>query len=891
MQLQGHCNPISATCPSPDKQFVITADKGEDSLIAVWDAVSGDPIKTIIAPHENGVEAMDISPDGSLLVTLSAAEEGEAQFLGIWEIEGESVDPLHVSPLPVPDVQLKVHFHVKGNNEFVTTGRKKVVFWSWSEAELDYNIPMLSREDYANLGTNIGDFMHSVYLQTSNSAVTSTSNGNVILWDSNIEDEDLVGDALEGKCSFQHRALVKIVEMHTGSCITLLAAHDNLLVTCGSDGAVRFYDSNFRIIAWYEDIRAGGIQSLSFGKSRRPYSVANGEAAKKEVHFYIEDFVVATDTAQVIQVRASDFDEPLPANRKGSVILRGCDQRISCVATHPSEPIFLVASESGKIQAWNYETKETRAIKCLGKATPMSIAFRPDGEQVAVGCDNGNIRLLRWSTSKDLGELARFRIDPTVAYTKVAFSPDSLFLALCDTGRHVSLFRFLPEEVGPVDDLEVDQGKDKGQPGKGLEPSDGNENRSGWAYIGRYASHRKGIVGLSFAKGMEGEVYLATIGEDSKIVTYDVSNSCVIDGILLTGDPAIAARTSTPTSCLLHPVMPGLNEDLIISADDEYKFKLWNANTLTCRKTILGPTFGGPVATMINIPCHSNGEPCIAYAAKDRVVGLVKLPMEGNPDESMGLIAHPGEITAIASAYDGQWLITAGGEDLTINLWNVDTQALQCKSEESYLTLLEGGKEGELYKEIVEYFYYAQIREAPLKNLSPHDVDGKLILFNSYKAQIPKSLDVGRAKISEVPNMLRALGYYPSNADIKDIYGELTYTDYASSGKETTHITLEQFIRLYLNHRPVSGVSIAEIDRAFKLLEATSKDSRGITWAVLEGFLSERGEAISEKEMRTLVSTLIGDKASKLLLQQSGSHITSTDFARDVLGFEDVPSN
>lgn len=707
--------------------LVLLFDKVNHSHI-VWDAVTGDPVKTILAPHKTGVVAMDISPDGQLLVTLSAAEENEEQFVAVWDIGGESVDPLHVMVLPIQDVQIKVEFHVKSANEFVTTGRKKVVFWCWSGGDLDYNIPMLSREDYANLGTHIGDFMHSVYLPKSNYAVTSTSNGNVILWDSSVEDEELFSENITESpgCSFQHRALVKIVEMNAGSSITLLAAHNSLLAACGADGSVRFYDHDFRIIAWYEDIHAGAIHSLSFAASCDPYTVANtADTSHKEELFYIQNFIISTEAAQVIQVEAATFDEPIPNNRKGQVVLQGCDQRISCVATHPTEAVLLVALESGQIQAWDYEARAVRVIKSLGKKTkPLCIAFRPDGEQVAVGCDNGNIRLLRWSQKRDLGELARFRIDPSVTYTKLAFSPDSLFLATGDTGRHLSLFRFLSEEVGPVDELEVDQGKDKGQPGKGLEPSDGNENRSGWAYIGRYKSHVKPIVDISFSRGVDGEVFLVSIGEDSRIVTYDVSKSCVIDGVLVSGDPVVAERTGTSTTCLLHPPIAGLKEDLIISANDEFKFKLWNANTLTCRKTILGPTYGGPVATAIPIPQQPKGEACIAYACKERVVGLIKLPLSANPEESMGLIAHPGEISAIAPTYNGQKLVTAGGGDLTINLWQVNTETLKRTSEDSYLSLLEGGKEGELYEEIVQYFYYAQIRESPLKNTRPHEVSG-----------------------------------------------------------------------------------------------------------------------------------------------------------------------
>lgn len=43
----------------------------------------------------------------------------------------------------------------------------------------------------------------------------------------------------------------------------------------------------------------------------------------------------------------------------------------------------------------------------------------------------------------------------------------------------------------------------------------------------------------------------------------------------------------------------------------------------------------------------------------------------------MGLIAHPGEISSLSVSGDGNYLITAGGKDLTVNVWKINTQAVQ----------------------------------------------------------------------------------------------------------------------------------------------------------------------------------------------------------------------
>lgn len=43
----------------------------------------------------------------------------------------------------------------------------------------------------------------------------------------------------------------------------------------------------------------------------------------------------------------------------------------------------------------------------------------------------------------------------------------------------------------------------------------------------------------------------------------------------------------------------------------------------------------------------------------------------------MGLIAHPGEITDIAASSDGKFLMTAGGNDFSVNIWEIQTEILE----------------------------------------------------------------------------------------------------------------------------------------------------------------------------------------------------------------------
>jgi len=68
--LQGHRNVIQCCAVSKDKRWIVTCDSGIDSLVVVWDAMTGAPVKTYTNAHPNGVEAVDISDDCLFLVTL-----------------------------------------------------------------------------------------------------------------------------------------------------------------------------------------------------------------------------------------------------------------------------------------------------------------------------------------------------------------------------------------------------------------------------------------------------------------------------------------------------------------------------------------------------------------------------------------------------------------------------------------------------------------------------------------------------------------------------------------------------------------------------------------------------------------------------------------------------
>jgi hypothetical protein len=76
------------------------------------------------------------------------------------------------------------------------------------------------------------------------------------------------------------------------------------------------------------------------------------------------------------------------------------------------------------------------------------------------------------------------------------------------------------------------------------------------------------------------------------------------------------------------------------------------------------------------------------------------MPLDGNPNKTMGLIAHPNEVVDLCATKDGRYIFTCGGADLAVNMWSVDVspidQAIAMGGEgiEPFINLIEGGREG-----------------------------------------------------------------------------------------------------------------------------------------------------------------------------------------------------
>ena len=281
-----------------------------------------------------------------------------------------------------------------------------------------------------------------------------------------------------------------------------------------------------------------------------------------------------------------------------------------------------------------------------------AIEFTPDGTELLVAQYNGEIKILDATTGdfKKLSNALRASENkPYVAITQLIVSNDGMYFAVSDLNKAISLFK------------------------KDIKAADSSKGAE-WKFAGKIISHEVEVTSICFGDGLDENDLpihrLFSIGKDRRVFEYDVQN-CHPQNSNIVHDHFTIEQEALPSACIWYPSTDS-KEGLLLTANTEYKMKVWNPTNRSSRKTCLGPTYGGEIVKMKTLSVPNEEEKYIIYATAKKVIGLIKMPLDGNPNNTMGLIAHPNEITDFCASADGRYLFTCGGEDLSVKMWSID---------------------------------------------------------------------------------------------------------------------------------------------------------------------------------------------------------------------------
>ena len=758
---------------------------------------------------------------------------------------------------------------------------------------------------------NTPTFTQSIFLrdnQKGNTAITGTTAGYIIVW-----------DVCEALCKEDEvktdRRKIKTVDLlgkykkdkdkkgpSEKDRINILVNYENYIVIGSGGGTVNFYDYNFIIVRWFENI-CWMVKSISFDME---YAKAKDYKALGDDH-PIEDTAntsnfrclpfIISDVSATIKRVFNEKEEIITygdENLKYQEIYRGLETEITCIAVSPKKNLIAVGTRGqppknmirkkverrgdsilkekrfeyrAYVQLFYYpnhmkaireenkrkedeeekkkknekslkkddkrnklyqgkskikamedddELNENRFTNCFKKyfATdtyPTCLEFSPSDNTLMVGTsfqkilplnsENINAPLNDKQSILQIKEVAD-KEDKNAEIKEIQFSPDKKHFAATDNMGRIGLFRL----EGVV-----------------------------WSLVARY--HFKGQINiLSFCFNENGtriytitsdryleEFKLAAEGETYQNYSFPMNisgnkndNNVSINNINQNGTTNNKVYTSIKieddcnmTSIVWYPLSHHKEKEIVIS-NDAYKIKAVNVNdsssstnSLSIIKTSLGPCFGGPIQVMRVVPGKDKTKRLIAFATREKVLGLMCLPIDGNPFRYMGVIAHPGIIKDVKPATNASYIFTTGGDDYTINIWRYNINPLIDAVENGgdgikpFLNLLEGGIGGKKYKEMVDYFYYAQIKSKD-ENTTKHRVLDQTVAINY------------------IHGLLSSLGYYPSIEEINNIQREVRHMKHLENAKEKSDdINFETFVKIYLNHRPYIELDVDRIEDSF----------------------------------------------------------------------------
>ena len=216
-------------------------------------------------------------------------------------------DPILTSEISEnTDRQHIICFDRKNKLSIVSTGDESIIFWNWEEFHLEYYIAKVPKSEFGNL---TGKFTCSLFLSGTNTAVTSTTDGHVVVWEpthergyggKNINDNNDNNNNNNNKIHKKRslKSASKVLKLIECGITTMTTTENNYLALGCSDGAVRFYDFYLRLESWFEDLQGGAVSSLSFSLERNPYN--EKEAGTPGLKFWVPNFVIGTTDALVI---------------------------------------------------------------------------------------------------------------------------------------------------------------------------------------------------------------------------------------------------------------------------------------------------------------------------------------------------------------------------------------------------------------------------------------------------------------------------------------------------------------------------------------------------------------------------------------------------------------
>ncbi|GAB65632.1 hypothetical protein PCYB_071340 [Plasmodium cynomolgi strain B] len=669
------------------------------------------------------------------------------------------------------ETQEKIRFNKK--YEIISNSKSKLYIYNFVKKHrtITHYSPSLYKSNIIN---ERFIFTETSFVDNSTMLLTGTTNGYLIVWDySSIF-------LSKTKQSVKQREYQKYLEIRKDIPINIVQSYGNYVILGLSDGSVQVFDKDLKCYAWFENIHVGQIKSISF------------ELSNFEQDFFSwNSFILFTEKNVIKQIHPSSFNDGGSAiqwddihggqlgtggnHTRGEITKGGLQQEvaipngannsleqktqtenktllhfdsscISCICTNPSSEknVIYIGNENGLIEIFDFDKNVKVHTICLTSKEIVSMVFSNSGSILCVGCKCGFIQLIKADKLEAFFSSRDMKYQVTYLY----FSEDDKILISSSRNANMIIYK-----------------------------NENSANPFDWKFAYRIVNNNNiTFTDLNIVKEIHKKNYYIIVGitNNRYIIFYHynfLENNVTISYLPI---EQIYAPTCLSQNLYFY------DRQILCICNEASKIRFFDLETKKIVKTVHLPfreknvkkflplTDYGEDGTATPAGMNKSTEPAkhnleknniFLFVLNEKMIVFTQTPIDANCFRYIGGIVSSGAIQNVILKNQNMFILSNN----KIFYYRINTNVLKKNIEVQSNTLQNfieqiGGKTSNMYKQIMDSFYYCEIQKKKFQQKKEkHDIKKLLnILSIEY---IFASISVFLSKF-EIQNIIQEYHFY-----------------------------------------------------------------------------------------------------------------------------------
>ncbi|AFY57241.1 WD40 repeat-containing protein [Rivularia sp. PCC 7116] len=410
---KGQVNSVSV---SPNGKYIVTAST--DTTAQLWDR-NGKQLAPLPHKEKEGVVfRANFSSDSKYIVTASADTTAK-----VWDLSGNEIAILkHDKNYKVsraifsPDGKRIVTVSFDKKYDYKST--YKITFWHSQNYEKIASLAFQQKKDQQFKVIDAVFTIHGLVI------VTTSEQGIVQLFN----EQGKLTQTLIG-----HEEEVKSADFRKDGQLIATASKDNTVRLWEWNPNQKLQDNLVQVLREHTSVVNGVVFSHNgqyVATASRDNTVRLWKKDENQNLYAIKEVlrghtkwvygvVFTPDNQHIISASHDTTARIWKLSKKKSNMFQKVDSQIFTVAFSPNGSQIATGSGNGKINLWNKNGEWIRGWQIANKTSVYTIAFSPNGNQIATGSSDSKVHL--WDSKGKLIEVLNGHDDPVLS---IAFSPD-----------------------------------------------------------------------------------------------------------------------------------------------------------------------------------------------------------------------------------------------------------------------------------------------------------------------------------------------------------------------------------------------------------------------------------------------------------------------------------